>query len=154
GLAYARAGRLSEGLPLLEEAFEHATSVGVSMDRALFAVALCEGYVRARRFDDARRVGTTAVELAMEGGQRGREAWARWLLGEVAAHAEAPDLTTASAVYRSALAAAESLGMRPLLAHCQRALGSALERAGDVSEASRQAEAANALATAIGLGWW
>jgi tetratricopeptide (TPR) repeat protein len=154
GLAYARGGQPSAGLQLLEDAFEHATSVGVSVDRALFAVALCEGYVRGRRFGEALRVGTTAVELTTNGGQRGREAWARWLLGEVAARGESPDLTTASAAYRSALAAAEQLGMRPLLAHCHRALGSALERAGDVTGARPHIEAADGLAAAIGLRWW
>jgi class 3 adenylate cyclase/tetratricopeptide (TPR) repeat protein len=154
GLAYARAGRHAEGVTLLEHAFEHATSAGVSVDRALFAVALCEGHVRARRFDEALRVGTMAVELTTQSGQRGREAWARFLLGEVAARADAPDLTSASAAYRSALAAAEQLGMRPLLAHCHRALGLALERAGDITGARLHVEAAEAIAAAIGLRWW
>jgi hypothetical protein len=44
--------------------------------------------------------------------------------------------------------------MRPLLAHCHRALGSALERAGDVAGARPHLEAADGHAAAIGLRWW
>ena len=71
---------------------------------------------------DAARLGGTAVELTVGSGQRGREACGHWLLGEVARRGNPADLATAGRAYRTALAAAESLGMRPLQAYCHPAL--------------------------------
>ncbi len=153
GLAYARGQRAEEGVRLLKDAFEHATAAGVAVDRALFAVALCEGYLHAGRLADAARLGGTAVELTVGGGQRGREAWAHWLLGEVAVRGDPADLATAERAYRTALAAAESLGMRPLQAYCHRGLSALHQRAGEVKAARPHAAAATALARAMDLRW-
>jgi class 3 adenylate cyclase/tetratricopeptide (TPR) repeat protein len=151
GLAYARGQRAKEGLRLLKDAFEHATAAGVAVDRALFAVALCEGYLHAGGLADAARLGGTAVELTVGSGQRGREAWGHWLLGEVARRRNPADLATAGRAYRTALAAAESLGMCPLQVYCHRGLSALYQRAGDVEAARPHAAAATALARAMDL---
>ena len=55
--------------------------------------------------------------------ERGHQAYALRLLGEIAARREPPEVEQAEAHYRQALALAEELGMRPLQAHCHLGLG-------------------------------
>lgn len=50
------------------------------------------------------------------GGAHGYEAYALHLLGEIAAHSAPSELSEAGARYREALALAEELRMRPLVA--------------------------------------
>ena len=65
------------------------------------------------------------------------EAWALRLLGEIAAQAGPPDLESAQARYGQALALADELGMRPLVAHCHLGLGKLYRRTGDRREGAR-----------------
>jgi hypothetical protein len=53
----------------------------------------------------------------------GWKAWVLWLLGEIAALREPPEIALAETHYREALALAGELGMRPLWAHCHRGRG-------------------------------
>ena len=71
------------------------------------------------------------------------EAYALWLLGEIAAHRTPPDIDQAAAHYHQALALAEELGMRPLQAHCHRGLGMLYAATG------QRGQARTALSTAI-----
>jgi hypothetical protein len=76
---------------------------------------------------------------------RGNEAYALWLLGEIHAHQDPLAAETAEATYRQALALAEELGMRPLLAHCHLGLGTLYTKIGHLAQARA------ALSTAIEL---
>ena len=67
-----------------------------------------------------------------EGGQRGYEAWAL-ASGEVAARRDPPE--HADGHYRDALALADELGMRPLVAHCHLGLGKLYRRTGKREQA-------------------
>ena len=64
-----------------------------------------------------------ALTFAQAHQERGHEAYALWLLGEVAAQGDPLEVEAAEAYYRQALALADDLGMRPLQAHCHRGLG-------------------------------
>lgn len=64
--------------------------------------------------------GHTLHALARVRGERGLEAWASWLLGEIVAREDT--CTTAMAAYRAALDMAEPLDMHPLAARCWTAL--------------------------------
>ena len=77
--------------------------------------------------------------------ERGHQAYALRLLGEIAAHRFPPDVDEAATHYCQALALAEELGMRPLQAHCHRGLGTLYARTG------QRDQARTALATAIEL---
>ena len=66
-------------------------------------------------------------------------------LGVVQAHADPPDAAQAEAHYQQALALAEELGMRPLLAHCHRGLGTLYAKMGQREQARAE------LSTAIEL---
>ena len=146
GEAYARTGRLAEGLALLEEARRDDLRTGrlggsyVSHLRQLSAVYLLTG-----RFDEAWQHAYQALDLARQLKARGNEALALCQLGAVQAHASPPDVQQAEARYREALTLAKALGMRPLQAHCHRGLGTLY------TKTSRQEQARAALATAIEL---
>ena len=59
------------------------------------------------------------------------------MLGDIAAHPDHFEVNTAEAHYRQALALAEALGLRPLMAHCHFGLG-ALYRRTDKHEQARE----------------
>jgi hypothetical protein len=73
--------------------------------------------------------------------EHGREGYALRLLGDIAARREPPEVAQAAAHYRQALA--ETLGMRPLQAHCHLGLGTLYATTG------QRQQARAALSTAI-----
>src|SRR5262249_60483812 len=56
-----------------------------------------------------------ALKLAVASGERGHEAYAHHLLGEIAIHGDSPALDEALEHYQTVLRLAERLGMRPLV---------------------------------------
>jgi transcriptional regulator with AAA-type ATPase domain/tetratricopeptide (TPR) repeat protein len=129
GFAYAQSGRLAEAVPLLEQAVEQATSLRLTNMRSTFLTWLGETCLMSGRMDDATRLTERAVECSREQKERGHEAHARRLLGDLAARGELPDFARGEDSYRRALALANELGMRPLLGRCHLALGGLHRRA-------------------------
>ena len=99
----------------------------------------------AGRGEEAWQHARQALDLARQQKERGNEARALHQLGVVQAHADPPDAAQAEAHYQQALALAEELGMRPLVAHCHLGLGRLYGQTG------RGEQARAALATAIDL---
>ena len=150
GVCHALAGRLSEALPLLEQAQAiqeqaRTTGRGSFALQARIVALLSEAYLLAGRLDEARISAERALNLARTHQERGSEAWTLRLLGDLAAQEPAVQGTAAASYYTQALALAEELGMRPLQAHCQRGLGTLYARQG------QRQQAHTALATAIDL---
>jgi tetratricopeptide (TPR) repeat protein len=145
GLGYASAlqGRLAEGRALLEEAVSESISRGAR--RAIHWVWLSEGCRLGGHAEEAWQHAHQALDLARQQKDRGEEAHALHQLGVVQAHADPPDVAQAEASYQQALALAEELGMRPLVAHCHSGLGMLYATSG------QQEQARAALATAIAL---
>ena len=77
----------------------------------------------AGRLEEAHALAERALALAREHQERGNQAYALRLLGEIAARRDPPESEQAAAHYQQALALADELGMRPLQAHCHRGLG-------------------------------
>src|SRR5204862_1720189 len=75
-----------------------------------------------------------ALKITRDRGERGSEAWALRLSGEIAA--EATESAAAVAAFHAAMEIADEHGMRPLLAHCHLGLGRLHKRA-DEREAAR-----------------
>jgi class 3 adenylate cyclase/tetratricopeptide (TPR) repeat protein len=130
GLAYALSGRLEEGVPLLEQAVEQATSMRLIVTHALLVAALAEGRLLAGRDKEATELARRALDLAREHAEPGHEARALRLLGDLALRRDPPDADGARACYLQALALAERLAMRPLLAQSHLGLGRAYRAAG------------------------
>lgn len=121
GLAYVRAGRVDEGLALLEQIRDPAYAVAGGVGHSMLGAWLAEAYVAASRPSDALPFAEAAWRLAHEHGERGYEATALLVLADIAAHAEPADIATAAERYGAARKIAEELGMRPLAARCARA---------------------------------
>jgi tetratricopeptide (TPR) repeat protein len=143
GAAYMLAGRTAEALPLLEQAIAQAIAMRYMVDYALRVVWLGEAYLLAGRVDEAGTRAQRALEFSRAHQERGHEAYALQLLGEIAAQRTPPEPAQAIAYYRQALALAKELGMRPLQAHCHRGLGTLYTVQGQPEEARA------ALSTAI-----
>jgi tetratricopeptide (TPR) repeat protein len=145
GSAYALQGRLAEGHALLEEAISESISTGALRGLANWVAWLSEVCRLAGRGEEAWQHARQALDLARQLKERGDEARALHQLGVVQAHADPPDAAQAEAHYQQALALAEELGMRPLVAHCHLGLGWLFGQTG------RREAARAALSTAIDL---
>ena len=135
GYAYALSGRSAEAIPLLEEAVERPVMAASQEGQSLRTIWLSEAYLLAGREADARAAAQRALGLARQHKERGHEAYTLRLLGEIAAREDPLDIGKAENHYRQALALAEELGMRPLIAHCHVGLGKLYRRTGDCEQA-------------------
>jgi tetratricopeptide (TPR) repeat protein len=133
-LAYARSGRTTEALALVQQSGEQF--------RLLLNILLCiEAYLLMGHREEASRLALRTLDISQERHERGVEAQALWLLGEVAMQHDSPEVEQAEVYYRQALA--DALGMRPLQAHCHRGLGALYSQTGQAEQAH------DALSTAI-----
>jgi tetratricopeptide (TPR) repeat protein len=154
GYAYALSGRLAEALPLLEQAVEHCAATKQMVWYPLFVAHLGEAYLLAGRSADASQQARQALERSRDLKQRGHEAYALRLLGEIAAQRQPPDAEAAAAAYRHAMTLADALGMRPLAAHCHLGLGTLYARTGHLEQARAELSAAMALYRAMDMTCW
>ena len=82
-------------------------------------------FFEASRRSEATVAATRALELARTHGERGHQALALRLLGEV--RTRNGETALAEAHFREGLLLAEELGMLPLVAHCHRGLARTLD---------------------------
>ena len=108
----------------------------------------------AGRGEEAWQHAHQALDLARQQKARGDEALALHQLGTVHAHAAPPDVAQAEAHYQQALALAEELGMRPLLAHCHLGLGRLYGQTGRGEQARAALTAAIDLYRAMDMTFW
>jgi tetratricopeptide (TPR) repeat protein len=154
GSAYALSGRAAEALPLLEQAVQQADSAGMLGHQSLRVAWLSEAYLLAGRIEDALELAERALELARAHKERGHEAHVLRLLGEIAAHRDPPDVKQAEAAYRQALALADELGMRPLIAHCHLGLGTLYRQSGGLGQHRAELSAAIELFRIMDMTFW
>ncbi len=115
---------------------------------------LSEACLLAGQPEEALGLARQALHLAGNQKERGHEAWALRLLGEIAFQREAPEVETAEDYYRQALALATELGMRPLLAHCHLGLGRLYRRTGDGPKAQEHLTTATAMYREMDMRFW
>lgn len=156
GLGYAAAlqGRPAEAGVLLEEAIHESLSTGARQDRALWVARLSEVCRLAGRGAEAWQHAHRALDLARQLKERGNEARALHQLGVVQAHADPPEMAPAAAHYQQALALAEALGMRPLMAHCYLGLGLLSSQTGPQEQARAVLTMAIDLYRAMNMTFW
>jgi tetratricopeptide (TPR) repeat protein len=106
------------------------------------------------RSDEAHALGQHALAVTRERGQRGYEAVALRLLGEAAAYSDRPGITQAEEYYRQAMALAEELGMRPLIAHCQAGLAKLYRYSGQGEQAQEHFATATTMYREMGMTYW
>ena len=104
--------------------------------------------------EEAQALAERALTLARERQERGNEAYALRLLGEIAARRDPPESGQAEAHYHQALALAEELGMRPLQAHCHRGLGKLYAMIGQREQARTELAAAIEMYRDMEMTFW
>ena len=154
GAAYTLAGRVADAVPLLTQALEQTTATEMAGFQALCSLSLGEAQMLAGRLEEAQALAERALTLARQHQERGNEAYALRLLGDIAARREPPESEQAEAHYRQALALADELGMRPLVAHCHHGLGTLYAKIGQREQARTELSAAIELYRAMEMTFW
>jgi tetratricopeptide (TPR) repeat protein len=150
GVAHCRTGRLSYGLALLEAAPDQSPGDFIYPR----VMALAEGYLFARRAEDARLQAQRALELSRQRGEHGSEAYALRVLAQAAAYAGPPDIDASAQHYQAALALAEPRGMRPLVAHCHLGLAKLYRRTGKREQAREHLTTATTMYREMEMRFW
>jgi class 3 adenylate cyclase/tetratricopeptide (TPR) repeat protein len=147
-------GRIDEGRRLLQEALVALMRTPVRLFLPLCIAHLGEASLLAGDPADALVSAEQALTIARERGERGHEAYALRLLGELAAHADPPRAEAAEAYYCQAMKLAEEHGMRPLYAHCQLGLARAYRQAGKRQQAQERLTTATTMYQKMDMQLW
>ena len=153
GHAYTMAGRLADGLPLIEQSVERVQRANRPAETQM-RLHLAGAYVSAGRLDEAATVAELALTLARERSERGVEAQALRLLGDISRQRDPGAPEAAAASLRDALALAGELSMRPLAAHCHLGLGKLYRRTGDAAKAAEHLTAATTMYRDMDMRFW
>jgi class 3 adenylate cyclase/tetratricopeptide (TPR) repeat protein len=154
GAAYTLGGRVADAVPLLTQAMEQTTATELIVFQTLCGLPLAEAQLLAGRLEEAHALAEHTLTLARERQERGHEAYALRLLGEIAMRREPPERDQAGDDYRQALALAEELGMRPLVAHCHLGLGTLYAKIDQREPARAELSAAVDLYRAMDMSFW
>ena len=154
GLAFVRMGHVTEGLRLLEESVALSRELGIRAYFPLWMLNLAEGYLAAGKATRAAETAREALELALASGERGHEAYAHHLLGEIAVRGDSPAPDEALERYQTALGLAEKLGMRPLAGWAHLGLRAAYAGAGRRAEAETHGATGETLLHELGIRVW
>jgi class 3 adenylate cyclase/tetratricopeptide (TPR) repeat protein len=154
-LAYALAARRGDAMALFIEPWA-VKSVSGEAPRPMYlwAVPLLEGLVRTGSIDRAAILAERALAYAREHQMRGNEAWARYLLGEIASERQPSEFKSAGIHYRDSVVLAEPRGMRPLVAHCHLGLGKLYWRTDKREQAREHLATATTMYRDMGMTYW
>ena len=154
GLTLALSGRLDEAMPLLQDGVHLSEVLGVNAYLALWTLHWAEGLMVAGEDERAREMARHALDLAGSHKERGHQAWAWRLLGDLASRRGAPALAEAGQHYRESLAIAEELLMQPVVAHAKLGLGRVMRLAGDRARAEEYVVTAFMLFRGMDAPYW
>jgi tetratricopeptide (TPR) repeat protein len=154
GAAYSLGGRAGDAVRLLTQAVEHTTTAGMLFSQTPCYHSVAEAHLLAGRLEDAHTLAAQALALARERQERGNQAYALRLLGEVAARGDPLAAERAEAHYQQALALADELGMRPLVAHSHLGLGTLYAKLGRRAQAHAELSVAIELYRAMEMTFW
>ena len=154
GAAYHGTGRRAEGVALMEDAARGVAERTGVVGWAGRVGALGGAYLLDGRLADATRIAQDGLAAARQRGEREVEGQLLRLLGDIAAHPDRFEADTAEAHYRQALALAEELGLRPLIAHCHLGLGVLYRRAGKPQQAREHLTTATTMCVRWTCAYW
>src|SRR5262249_10684790 len=153
GSAYALQGRLTAGRALLEEGISESIRTG-ARQRPLWVAWLSEVCRLVGRGEEAWQHARQALDLARQLKEHRDEAPVLHQLGDLHAYADPPHALQAEAHYQQALALADELGMRPLVAHCHRGLGTLYAATGQREQARTALSTAIEMYTSMDMTFW
>jgi tetratricopeptide (TPR) repeat protein len=156
GAAYTLGGRVAAAVPLLTQALEQAAVIESERvdQQALCHLSLGEAKMLAGCPEEALALAEGALALTREHQERGNQAYALRLLGDVAARRAPPENDQAETHYRQALTLATELGMRPLQAHCHRGLGTLYRQTGQAEQARAELSMAIEMYRDMEMTFW
>ena len=147
GNAYAATGRIDEALPVLDFA---KNRVRLSFLRG----QLAQGYLLIGKMEEAASLAVRALDFSRRHAERGNEARALYVLGEIASYDDSLNVDRAVAHYQQAMALAEELRMQPLLAHCHAGLGKLYGKTGSLQQAKAYLNTGVAMMREMEMGLW
>jgi hypothetical protein len=106
------------------------------------------------RLEAAAGHARQAVELSRTHKERGTEAWALRCLADITLHGKPSQADQATMHYRQALALAEELGMRPLVARCHHGLGQLYSQTGRAEQAHTELSTAIIMYRDMDMTFW
>jgi tetratricopeptide (TPR) repeat protein len=154
GAAYTLSGRIADAMPLLTQAVEQSAAMERADNAARCRLSLGEAQMLAGHLEEAHALAEGVLAHARERQERGYQAYALRLLGEIAGQRTPPEYEQAEDYYRQARALAEELGMRPLVAHCHLGLGNLYAEIGRRAEACTELSATIDLCRAMDMTFW
>ncbi len=147
GNAFAATGRVGEAMPLLELTNERVRN-------AWMRVQLAQGYLLVGKLQEATSLANQVLESSQTQGYRGHTALSLYVLGESILHADTQDAAKAEDHYVHAMALANELRMRPLVAHCHVGLGKLYRRTGNLEKAKAHLTNGVAMMREMEMGLW
>jgi tetratricopeptide (TPR) repeat protein len=154
GAAYTLAGRIANAVPLLTQALEQSIATEMVVTQTPCRVSLGEAQLLVGHLEEAHALAEHALAFARAHQERGNEAYALRLLGEIAARRDPLESAQAVLYYQQALALTDELGMRPLMAHCHLGLGILYSRIGRREPARAELSTALTLLRSMGMTFW
>jgi tetratricopeptide (TPR) repeat protein len=115
---------------------------------------LAQGYLLIGKLEEAASLAVQALDFSRRHAERGNEARALYVLGEIASYDDSLNVDRAAAHYQQAMALAEELRMRSLLAHCHAGLGKLHGQTGDMQLAKTQLNTGVAMMREMEMGLW
>ena len=91
GAAYTLGGRIADAVSLLTQAMEQTTATEIVFIQVLCRLSLGEAQMLAGRLEEAHALAERALALARTHQERGHQAYALRLLGDIAARREPPE---------------------------------------------------------------
>jgi transcriptional regulator with AAA-type ATPase domain/tetratricopeptide (TPR) repeat protein len=154
GIALSLTGRADEAIPLLEEAAERALAMSWVGGQSMVLMCLADTSLLSGRSRQAAETAQRALDIAREHKERGREAWAWRLLGEIALRGDDQAGGSAEASFSRALTLGTELEMRPLIGRARLGLGRWQQKVGDRAKAGEHLSAAAGLFRELGMRFW
>ena len=154
GVGYALAGRGGDAIKLLGQAADQGERMGLVAGHALVLTWLAEAYDSNGDVATALAHAERAYEIACRYGERGHQAWALRLLGELAGRAYPLDGPRAQQYLEHAATLGAELLMRPLIARCRLSLGRLFARMGDRDRAAAELGNASRQFAQLGMNYW
>jgi hypothetical protein len=151
GRVYVLTGRVKEGLALMTDAVDEAAAKKTALGQAVRLGWLAEGLFVAGELEPAWERAEQALDYSRRLKEKGQEVWMLHLLGDIAGRRQPDDFPGAERFFRDAMAIAESLDMRPAVAHCHLGLGELYARSGRGEAAQKHLRIAAATFREMGI---
>jgi tetratricopeptide (TPR) repeat protein len=152
--AYSLTGRVDESMPLFEQSIETAAAMKFLPCNSIWIVWWGEACLSRGSLEEARDHAARALELARVQKEPAYEAYALHLLGMIGTRHDQPDLENTEGRYREAMAMAQRLGLRPLVARCHFGLSKLYRRTDKPEQAREHFTTATTLYREMGMPHW